>query len=120
MPGIPRTTLKLGLDVDVTKQFHLGGDGQYQSGQYLVGDEANLTPRLPGFFVMNLRASYDITPWFQLFANAQNVLDRRYYTFGTFAPTNSVYLAQAPYATNPRSYTLAAPLGWFGGVKLRF
>jgi outer membrane receptor protein involved in Fe transport len=120
LAGVPRTTLKIGMDFDVTRTFHIGGDGQLQSGQYLAGDEANLTAKLPGFFVMNLRTSYDITPWFQLFASAQNVLDRRYYTFGTFAPTNSVFLAQAPTATNPRSYSLAAPLGWFGGVKLKF
>jgi iron complex outermembrane receptor protein len=120
LPGVPRDTLKIGADVDITKSFHIGGDGELQSGQYLAGDEANLTQKLPGYFVMNLRSSYDVTPWFQVFASAQNVLDRRYYTFGTFSPTNSVYLAQAPTATNPRSYSLAAPLGWFGGVKLRF
>jgi outer membrane receptor protein involved in Fe transport len=120
LPGVPRSVIKAGLDVDLTHAWHFGGDGQYQSGQYLFGDEANLTPRLPGFFVMNLHTSYDITPHFQIFANAQNVLDRRYYTYGTFSPTNSVYLAQDPTATNPRSYSLAEPLGFFGGVKVRF
>jgi outer membrane receptor protein involved in Fe transport len=120
LPGVPRNTLKLGLDVDVTDQWHVGTDGLLQSGQFLVGDEANLTPRLPGFFVMNAHTSYDITPRIQVFANAQNLLDRRYYTFGTFAPTSSVFLAQAPYATNPRSYSLAAPLGFFGGVRVKF
>jgi outer membrane receptor protein involved in Fe transport len=120
LPGVPRNTLKVGLDADVTKRWQIGGDGVLQSGQYLFGDEANLTPRLQGYFVMNLHTSYDVTPHFQIFANAQNVLDRRYYTYGTFAPTSSVFLAQAPTAANPRSYSLAAPLGFFGGVKLRF
>ncbi len=120
LPGIPRNTLKLGVDGEITESWHAGADGQLQSGQYLVGDEANLTPRLPGYFTLNLHTSYDITPRVQLFASAQNVLDRRYYTFGTFAPTSSVYLAQAPYATNPRSYSLAAPVGFFGGVRVRF
>ncbi len=120
LPGVPRQTLKMGGDVDITKSLHFGADGQLQSGQYLSGDEANLAPKLPGYFVMNVHSSYDVTPWFQLFASAQNVFDRRYYTFGTFSPTNAVFLAQAPSATNPRSYSLAAPLGWFGGVKLRF
>ena len=120
LPGVPRSVFKGGVDADITHAWHAGGDGQYQTGQYLFGDEANLTPRLPGYFVLNLHTSYDITPHFQVFANAQNVLDRRYYTFGTFAPTNSVYLAQDPTATNPRSYSLAAPLGFFGGVKVQF
>jgi outer membrane receptor protein involved in Fe transport len=120
LPGIPRNTVKAGLDADITAAWHAGADGQLQSGQYLFGDEANLTPRLPGFFTLNLHSSYDITPRMQLFANAQNVLDRRYYTFGTFAPTNAVFLAQAPNANNPRSYSLAAPVGFFGGVRVKF
>jgi outer membrane receptor protein involved in Fe transport len=120
LPGIPRNTLKLGIDGDITEAWHAGADGQLQSGQFLVGDEANVTPRLPGFFTLNLHTSYDITPRIQLFANVQNALDRKYYTFGTFSPTNSVYLEQAPYATNPRSYTLAAPIGAFGGVRVHF
>ena len=120
LPGIPRNTLKLGLDGEITEAWHAGLDGQLQSGQFLVGDEANLTPRLPGFFTLNVHTSYDLTPRVQVFANVQNVLDRRYYTFGTFSPTSSVFLAQAPEATNPRSYSLAAPLGAFGGVRVRF
>jgi iron complex outermembrane recepter protein len=120
LPGVARNIVKLGLDADITDAWHAGTDGLLQSGQVLFGDEANLTPHLPGFFVMNLHTSYDVTPRVQIFANAQNVLDRRYYTFGTFSPTSSVYLAQAPNATNPRSYSLAAPLGFFGGVRVKF
>ncbi len=120
LPGVPRSILKMGLDADLTESWHAGLDGQLQSGQYLFGDEANLTPRLPGYFTLNVHTAYDVTRSVQVFANAQNVLDRRYYTFGTFSPTNSVYLAQAPTATNPRSYSLAAPVGFFGGVKVRF
>ncbi len=120
LPGVPRSTLKFGADWDATARWHVGGDGQLQSGQYLFGDEANLTPRLPGFFVLDLHTSYDITPHVQVFANAQNVLGRRYYTYGTFSPVSSVFLAQAPGASNPRSYSLAAPVGAFGGVKVRF
>ncbi len=120
LPGVPRSVVKFGLDGVLTQAWHAGIDGQYQSGQYLFGDEANLTPRLPGYFVLNLHSTYDITQWLELFANVQNLLDRRYYTFGTFSPTNSVYLAQAPNATNPRSYSLAEPLGVFGGVRVEF
>ncbi len=120
LPGVPRSVIKFGLDGTLTQSWHAGIDGQYQSGQYLFGDEANLTPRLPGFFVMNLHSSYDVTQRLQLFVSAQNLLDRRYYTYGTFSPTNSVFLAQAPGASNPRSYSLAAPLGFFGGVRVKF
>ena len=120
LPGLPRNTLKVGMDLEITDAWHAGADGQYQTGQYLFGDEANLTPRLSGYFVLNAHTSYDVTPHVQLFASAQNLLDKRYYVYGTFSPTNTVYLAQAPYATNPRSYNLAAPLGFFGGVRVKF
>ena len=120
LPGIPHHTLKFGLDADVTAAWHAGLDGLLQSGQVLFGDEANLTPRLPGFFTLGMHTSYDITPRIQLFVNAQNVLDRRYYTFGTFSPTSSIFLVQAPNATNPRAYTIAAPVGVFGGLKVKF
>lgn len=120
LPGVPRSVVKMGLDGMITTAWRAGVDAQYQSGQYLFGDEANLTPRLPGYFVMNLHSTYDVSPRLQLFANAQNVLDHRYYTYGTFSPTSSVSLVQAPNATNPRSYSLAEPLGFFGGVRLKF
>ncbi len=120
LPGVPRSVFKFGVDGVLTSAWHAGIDGQYQSGQFLFGDEANLTPRLPGFYVMNLHSTYDVTKRLQLFFSAQNLLDRRYYTYGTFSPTNAVFLSQAPNAINPRSYSLAAPLGFFGGVRVQF
>jgi outer membrane receptor protein involved in Fe transport len=120
LPGIPANKVTAGLDVNVTQAWSVGGTGVLQSGQYLFGDEANLTPKLPGFFTMNLHTAWQITPHVQLFASVQNALDRRYYVYGTFSPTNSVFLYQAPNATNPRSYNLAAPIGGFGGVRVTF
>ena len=90
------------------------------SSAYLFGDEANLTAPLPGYFTMNLSTNYQLTKHVQLFAWVENITNARYYTFGTFSPTSSVFLAQAPGATNPRSYSLAAPIGGFGGIRLTF
>jgi outer membrane receptor protein involved in Fe transport len=106
--------------VKLLPPWSFGVSGELQSGQYLFGDEANLNPKLPGFFILNLHSAYQITPRLQLFGSVENVTDRRYYTYGTFSPTSSVYLSQAPNATNPRSYSLAAPLGIFGGVRVTF
>jgi len=69
---------------------------------------------------LNLNASYQVTANIQVFARVDNLTDARYYTFGTFSPTTSVFLAQASNATNPRSYSLAAPVGEFGGVRVSF
>ena len=120
LPGIPPIKLTAGLDWQVTDAFSVGGTGLLQSGQYLFGDEANLTPKLPGYFTMSLHSAYQLTKHIQVFASIQNVLDRRYYVYGTFSPTNSIFLSQAPNATNPRSYNIAAPVGGFGGIRATF
>ena len=52
-----------------------------QSGQFLFGDEANLTPQLPGFVTLNLSTSYQLTPHVQFFASVENVTDAKYYTY---------------------------------------
>ena len=90
------------------------------SSAFLFGDEANLTPPLPGYFTMNLTTTYQLTKNVQWFAWAENITNARYYTFGTFSPTSSVFLAQAPGATNPRGFSPAAPIGGFGGVRVTF
>jgi iron complex outermembrane receptor protein len=120
LPGIPANQLKLGAYYKVTPAWTIGAVGIAASGAYLFGDEANLTPKLPGYYTLNLTTTYQVTKDIQLFAWANNVTDQHYYTFGTFSPTSSVFLAQAPNATNPRSYSPAAPLGVFGGVRLAF
>ncbi len=120
LPGVPANQIKFGVNYQVTKAWIVGGSGIYQSGQYLFGDDANLTPRLPGFVSANVYTSYQITPHVQLFGQIQNIGDARYYTYGTFSPTASVYLSQAPNATNPRSYSPAAPIGGFGGLRVTF
>jgi len=120
LPGIPRDQVKLGATVRPTDKLSVGATAVGQTGGFLFGDEANLTPQLPGFFVLNLNASYQLTKRMEVFARVDNVTNARYYTFGAFSPTPSVFLAQAPNATNPRSYSIAAPTGAFGGVKVRF
>ena len=120
LPGVPANQIKFGAYYKVTDKWTVGAVGIYQSGQYLFGDPANLTPRLPGFVTLNLNTQYQLTPNIQLFGLVENVNDAKYYTYGTFSPTASVFLAQAPNATNPRSYSPAAPIGGYGGVRVTF
>lgn len=120
LPGIPANQAKLGAYYKVTDKWTVGGTAIVASGSFLFGDEANLTPKLPPYFTINLNTSYQLTDQVQLFALVQNVTNAKYYTFGTFSPTGSVFIAQAPGATNPRSLSSAAPVGGFGGVRLTF
>jgi outer membrane receptor protein involved in Fe transport len=120
LPGIARHQLKVGANYKVTDKWTVGATAIAASGAYLFGDDANLTPRLPAWFTLDLYTSYQLTDHVQLFAWAQNITNTRYYTFGTFSPTSSVFLAQAPGASNPRSYSPAAPAAGFGGVRFTF
>jgi outer membrane receptor protein involved in Fe transport len=118
LPGIPANLVKLGVQYRITEAWTVGATSVAQSGTYLFGDAANLNPKLPAYAVLNLNTSYQVTPNIQIFGLLQNVTDQKYYTYGTFSPVGSVFLAQAPNATNPRSYNPAAPIGGFLGVRV--
>lgn len=120
LPGIPANTVKLGVQWKATQSWTIGSTATAASGAYLFGDEANLTPKLPAYFVLNFNTSYQLTPHIQLFGVVENLLNAKYYTYGTFSPTSSVFLAQAPNATNPRSYSPAAPVGGYVGLRATF
>ena len=120
MPGIPAHLLKLGVEYKATDKLTVGATGVATSGRYLFGDEANLTSKLPGYFLLNLNAKYQITDNIQVFALVQNALNATYYTYGTFSPTSSIPIAQVPGATDPRSYSIGAPIAAYGGLRLTF
>ena len=120
LPGIPRHLVKFGGNWRVTESWTVGAAALAASGQVLFGDEANLTPTTPGYFVLNLNTSYRIAPGIELFGLVRNVTNARYYTYGTFSPTSAIPIVQAPGATNTRSYSVAAPVGGFGGVRVTF
>jgi outer membrane receptor protein involved in Fe transport len=123
LPGIPENLIKFGGDYNVTQRWSVGFSANAQTSTFLYGDEANLTAPLPGHFTADINTSYQITPRLQVFASVENVTDTKYYEYGTFSPTGlggGVYVAQTPNYSNPRSYSVAAPIGGVGGVKLTF
>jgi outer membrane receptor protein involved in Fe transport len=123
LPGIPENLVKFGAEIDLTRRWIVGFTANAQASTFLYGDEANLTGPLPGYFTADINTSYQITRRLQIFASVENVTDARYYEYGTFSPAGrggGVYVAQAPNYSNPRSYSAAAPIGGFGGVKLAF
>lgn len=124
LPGIPRHSATLSLDYGGTltgrRTWSIGGDLIARTGQYLAGDEANLTPRTPGYLIANARAGLDLLPGVTLFVEVRNLFDRRYATFGTFSEVDEIALAEAPDASNPRAYGPGAPRRWYAGVKAHF
>ncbi len=120
LPGVPRHRLKLGASYDVTDSWTAGFNATISSGQYLFGDEANLTPRTGGYAVLNLNTRYRISPNIQIFGMVLNVLNAKYETFGTFSDTSSIPISQIPGASNSRSLSPAPPVAAYGGVRVSF
>jgi iron complex outermembrane receptor protein len=120
IPGIPQHIVKFGADYRATDRWTVGGSALAASGQYLFGDDADLTAQIPPYFVLNLHTNYWVTKQLQLFAELDNAFNAEYFTYGTFGPTASVPIAQAPGATNPREYSPAAPIGVTVGMRAIF
>jgi iron complex outermembrane receptor protein len=116
LPMIPRHRIKVGADWDVTPKATIGTDLLFVGAQRYVGDASNQQPRLPAYFTLALHTSYKILNNVEIYARGENVLDRRYYLYGTFFDTTQLYQA----FSDPRSVTPAQPLSVYGGVRVTF
>jgi outer membrane receptor protein involved in Fe transport len=127
LPGIPAQSLKTHVDW----AFH---DGAWialtlfaASSQYAVGDENNADRhgKVPGYFVVNLDAQYALTPRVTLFAGIDNLLDRRYASFGivgenVFTGPGRTFGPAAGIAPVPEQFRApGAPRSVFAGVRVR-
>ena len=127
LPLIPKSRVKLGADVKVLPHWSAGGTVSYIGPSFYRGDEANLNPELPGYTVASLRTSYQFSRHLQIFANIQNVFDRRYSTYGIFGDPTGVGAPGVPAGgesgdpdVDPRFQSPAMPRAYFGGVKISF
>jgi iron complex outermembrane receptor protein len=95
----------------------VGGDMVAVSGQYLVGDESNLNPKLPGYWVANLHTSYKVSKQVEVFGMVRNVFDKRYYTAGTFFETDAIPFLNL---SDPRTVSPGAPRAFYAGLRGKF
>ncbi|MFG1376421.1 TonB-dependent receptor [Xanthobacter autotrophicus] len=114
IPGIPAQTLKFGADYMLTDKWKVGGDVIVVSSQYYVGDESNINPQLPGYWVANVRTSYQITPNIQVFGLINNLFNQKYATYGTFFDTDYLGLS------NAQMQSPGQPLSAYAGLKATF
>jgi outer membrane receptor protein involved in Fe transport len=122
IPAVPRNRIKAGIDYSVTDALKIGGDALFVSSQYFVGDESNQAQRLPSYAVFNLHASYQINKTFQIYARADNILDNRYASYGTFFNIDAIPNSAnggAPF-TDPRSVSPARPRAFYVGLRATF
>lgn len=116
--GLPRQMLKLAADWSTAPGLTLGSDLQVLSSRGVSGNEDGLLEDgadsayrqdLPGYAVLNLRASWKPTMWkgVELFARVNNAFDRRYASFGALAATG--FDAQGAYTGGETSAVFVAP-----------
>ncbi len=89
MAGIPLHSLKLGADWRATPKLSVGGDLLVSSSRPVAGNEDGaLSAQNPalsdtgGYLLLNLRASWQFSPRWQLYGRIDNVFDRRYASYG--------------------------------------
>ncbi|MDB5482944.1 MAG: hypothetical protein JWO83_3997 [Caulobacteraceae bacterium] len=121
LPGVPRHRLKLGADLEVRRGWSVGASLALVGDQIYRGDESNQLAPLPGYAVLNLHSTLDLTGRISLFASLENALDAHYATFGVLGdPTGVGAPGVPPAGADPRFQSPAAPIGAYGGLRVRF
>ena len=116
IPLIPHNRAKLSLDWDVDSSTHVGADLLMTGPMRFYGDASNQQPLLPGYATVALRASHKVMKNVEVYARAENLFNQRYYTYGAYFQTNSLYNA----FTNPEMMSPGQPLSVYGGVRVTF
>ncbi|MGE5088888.1 MAG: TonB-dependent receptor [Candidatus Levyibacteriota bacterium] len=127
IPGIPADTLKLRLDY-ARGAWSVGTGVLATAGQYAHGDEnnADVHGRLPGYVLVGLDAQYDASPQLQIYAQVDNVFDRRYYNFGVLGsnvftgPNRSFGPASGIAPVSEQFVAVGAPRTVSIGLRYRF
>ena len=120
LPGIPKNRLKLDTDYAVTDRWSIGGNLIFETSQFFFGDSSNQNAPLAGFFLVNLRSSYQVTDNVEAFVLVENLFDRKYSTFGIYGDVTKTPLPGVDNPSDPRFISVGPPLAAFGGVRIRF
>jgi outer membrane receptor protein involved in Fe transport len=122
IPMIPHHRFKLGGDYWLTPEWKVGADLLAVGSQYFVGDESNQFPKLPGYAVVNLDTSYQVTKNIQVYARLENLFDNRYYTYGTFFDTTQIpnFGNGGAAFIDPRTLSPAQPRSIYAGMRATF
>ena len=124
-PLIPENRVKLGADFRIIPTWTIGGSVNITSSSYYVGDQSNQFEQLPGYTVVNLHSTYSPTPHLELFASINNLLNRKYATYGILSDPTGVGAPGVPPngvtngpGVDNRFQSPAAPFMVFGGIRL--
>lgn len=117
LPSLPAHLAKLDLAWVSGFGLSCGADIIANGSQVLRGDEANRLAPLPGYAIVNLRASYRLAPPVAVFARADNLLDTSYATFGVLG--NAAEVLGDGYGSR-RFIGPGAPRAAWLGVDVRY
>ncbi|MGH7962002.1 MAG: TonB-dependent receptor, partial [Candidatus Binatia bacterium] len=113
LPLVPDHRVNGGVEFRLTPRWRVSVDGVYVGSQYLRGDEANERGRLDPYFVANAQVTYQYKK-FDIFLRVENLFDAEYESYGAFFE-NTLDGTGVERFLGP-----GAPVGVFGGVRVRF
>lgn len=130
LPGLPRQSLKLGLEWQPAPAWRLGADLDAHSSLPTQGNEDGLAAdpvagqapatadlRVGGRVLLHLRASWEMAPHWELYARIDNATERRYASFGALG--RDVFAASgAP--QDGRFIAPGAPRALAAGLRYRY
>jgi len=117
-PQVPKHRLGITGNYHPAAAWTVSMSGLYVSTQFHVNDEQNSQPRLPGYFVLNGRVSYErVVPGGRLsgFLMVNNLLDQKYSTQGIIFPN-----ALTGGGALERFVVPAPGISLYGGLSYRF
>lgn len=127
LPGIPKSRFKAGADYSITANWSAGASIVVMGDQIYHGDESNQNPPLPGYAVASLHSTYRVQKRIEVFANVQNLFDKRYANYGLYGDPTGVNAPGIPATAGSngtgidnRFQNPAAPRSMFGGIRLTF
>ncbi len=111
IPLVPKNRLSVTGNYGPIPGLTLSLSGSYVSTQFHLNDNGNAQPRLPGYFVLNGRAAYELPgPYgrFKAFLTVNNLLDKEYFSYGIFSDFSGRNVMPAP------------GIAVYGGLSYRF
>jgi outer membrane receptor protein involved in Fe transport len=121
IPGIPKHRANLVIDYSLCESFMIGGSVEGQSNAYRYGDEANLNAPISGYTIVDLNASYQLREGLTFFAVLNNAFNKRYNTYGSFAPVDAVPWPNVPGGvSDPSTASPGTPITIYAGVRSTF
>jgi hypothetical protein len=115
---VPHQRLGFVINTHPIKELTVSLTGLYVGSQVYLNDENNAQPRLPHYFVMNMRVAYEQpVPGGRLtgFFSVNNFTSNHYFTFGSIAQNNLTGNGNME-----RFVTPAPDIAFYGGLSYRF